>query len=45
MPKKLSKEKVLESFNNIHGKIYNYSKFVYTNVNTKGVIICQIHGE
>ena len=29
----------------IHGDIYDYSKFVYKNSHTKSIIICPIHGE
>ncbi len=29
----------------IHGDIYNYSEFEYINSNTRGKIICSIHGE
>lgn len=29
----------------VHGNKYDYSKFVYVNANTEGVIICPIHGE
>lgn len=28
-----------------HGKIYDYSKFIYTTVMDKGIIICPTHGE
>jgi hypothetical protein len=29
----------------IHGDNYDYSKFIYINCKTKGIIICKIHGE
>ena len=29
----------------VHGNKYDYSKFVYVNNKTKGVVICPIHGE
>ena len=28
-----------------HGNKYDYSKFVYTNNSTKGIITCDIHGD
>jgi hypothetical protein len=35
----------LKQANVIHGNKYDYSKFVYTNDKTKGIIICPTHGE
>lgn len=43
------KRKKLEDFigeaSALHGEKYDYSKFVYKNALTKGVIICPLHGE
>jgi hypothetical protein len=38
-------ETLPERFLLAHGNIYNYSKFIYTNNNTKSIIICSQHGE
>lgn len=38
-------EDFIKQVRKIHGHIYDYSKFEYINSNTKGVIICSIHGE
>ncbi|MFA5048983.1 MAG: hypothetical protein WC516_08220 [Patescibacteria group bacterium] len=35
----------IEKSNKIHNNKYNYSKFIYINNNTKGIILCQEHGE
>jgi very-short-patch-repair endonuclease len=46
MPKRLTKEQFIEKANKIHNEKYDYSKFVYINNCTKGVIICNVcHGE
>lgn len=37
-------EKTLKDFNKTHDKLYDYSKFVYSGWNTKGEIVCKIHG-
>ena len=29
----------------VHGTKYDYSKFIYTNWQTKSIIICRLHGE
>lgn len=43
--KRLSQDVVIEKMIATHGNFYNYSKFVYVDMHTKGVIICPIHGE
>ena len=43
--KKLSEEAVKAQFKEKHGDYYDYSKFVYVNNTTKGIIICPKHGE
>ena len=35
----------IDKANFIHNNKYDYSKFVYVNSKTKGIIICPIHGE
>ena len=40
-----SQEEVINQFKEVHGDYYNYSKFVYKNANTKGIIICPKHGK
>ena len=35
----------IEKANEIHNNKYDYSKFVYINAKTKGIIICPKHGE
>lgn len=42
--KALTKEKFIKRANKIHGQ-YIYDKFIYVNVNTKGIVICPTHGE
>lgn len=43
--RKLRPEIVLAQFFVIHGFKYDYSKFIYVNDSTKGIVICQLHGE
>lgn len=43
--KKLTQEEVIHSFKAVHGDKYDYSKFVYNDNHTKGIIICPVHGE
>lgn len=47
--KKLRQQKTGQEFiqkaNKIHNNKYDYSKFVYINAQTKGIIVCPIHGE
>lgn len=45
MPKKLSQNKVIERFREVHGDFYDYSKVKYVNDRTKVCIICPLHGE
>jgi very-short-patch-repair endonuclease len=35
----------IEKAKSLHGDTYDYSKFIYKNANTKGTIICKIHGD
>ena len=43
--KKLTTNEFIEKCKKIHNDRYDYSKFIYINANTKGMIICPIHGE
>lgn len=45
MSKKLTKEEFIEKARLVHGDRYDYSKFIYINCMTKGIIICKEHGE
>lgn len=45
MSKKLTIHEIQEKSNFIHGDKYDFSKFVYINNKTKGIIICKTHGE
>jgi hypothetical protein len=38
-------EEFIERANKIHNNLYRYDKFIYVNAQTKGIIICPIHGE
>lgn len=40
-----NKDIFVEKAKIIHKNKYNYSKFIYINSRTNGIIICQIHGE
>ena len=42
---KYSTEDVIKQFKEVHGNKYDYSKFVYVNNLTEGIIICPIHKE
>ena len=35
---------VVKKFKSVHGDTYNYQKFLYINLSTKGEIICEMHG-
>jgi len=41
----LSEDVVIERFESVHADSYDYSKFVYVDAHTKGIIICPTHGE
>lgn len=41
----LSSEEWVEKFNKVHNSKFNYSKFVYTSIYEKSIIICNTHGE
>lgn len=43
--RKLDKKTFIDKANSIHNNQYDYSKFEYKNNKTKGIIICQVHGE
>lgn len=43
--KKLTLEEILNRFENKHDNRYNYSKFIYTNIDNPSIIICEKHGE
>lgn len=45
MPKKISKEEVIEKFKNIHGDKYDYSLVEYKKMHDNVTIICYEHGE
>lgn len=36
---------ILTEFESVHGKNYDYSKFIYKGLHTKSIVICKIHGE
>lgn len=42
---RLTLDEVIISFREEHGIKYGYSKFIYTNGHTLGIIICPFHGE
>ena len=42
---KCSTEEFILKANQIHNDIYDYSEFNYINNNTKGIIICNLHGK
>lgn len=43
--KKLTQEKIIEKFIQVHGNRYDYSKVIYLGIFIKVIIICPIHGE
>jgi hypothetical protein len=43
--KTFSKDEFVNLSNKIHNNKYDYSKFIYKNIRTEGIIICPIHGE
>ena len=42
---KYNKELLLKKFKEIHGDLYDYTKFEYNGYKKKSIIICKIHGE
>lgn len=42
---KKNNEKFIEKAKDKFGDKFDYSKFIYTNTKTKGIILCPIHGE
>lgn len=45
MSRKVTTEIFIKDANKIHNFIFKYSKFIYINAITKGIIICKEHGE
>ncbi len=43
--RKESHENLIKKANKIHNNKYDYSKFVYKDNTTKGIIVCPVHGE
>ena len=44
MPRKKTKEEVIEAFRKVHGDKYDYTQVTYVDAHTKVKIICQDHG-
>jgi hypothetical protein len=44
-PSKITTIDFIKKSKVIHNDTYNYSKFIYKNIKTKGIIICPVHGE
>ena len=42
---KKSREDFIKQSMVIHGNLYNYDKFIYTNGKTNGIIVCSKHGD
>ena len=42
---KFNKKLFIDAARKIHGDKYDYSKFIYVNANTKGIITCSRHGD
>ena len=42
---KYTTEEIIKKFEKINGDYFNYSKFEYSGINEKSIIICPIHGE
>ena len=45
MPRNLTQKEVVKRFIKVHGERYNYTKFNYEGLNTKGIVMCSLHGE
>lgn len=45
MSKKFTQQEIINKFISIHGDKYDYSKFIYNNIDEKSTIICRVHGE
>ena len=43
MTKRSSKQEFITKAKNIHGDLYDYSDFVYSNSKTKSTILCKKH--
>lgn len=42
---RFTNEEIIKKFRNIHGNIYDYSKFKYSKSKIKSTIICKLHGD
>ena len=42
---KITTERIIQDFKEVHGDRYDYSKVVYTSMHHKVVIVCKIHGD
>jgi protein-arginine kinase activator protein McsA len=42
---KYTLQELVDKANKIHSHKYNYTKFLYDNIKTKSIIICDVHGE
>lgn len=42
---KINREVFINMSNEIHNFLYDYSKFEFIDINTKGIVICKLHGE
>ena len=45
LKQKYTLENFIEKSEEVHGKFYDYSKFIYVNTTTKGLINCPKHGD
>lgn len=45
LDRKSNTKKFIERAKKVHGDKYDYSRFIYINSHTKGIIICPIHNE
>lgn len=45
MANKKIQEDILKEFHDVHNDEYDYSKFVYVNMKTQGIITCRLHGD
>ena len=44
MTKSYTKEEIVCLAEKVHGSYYNYDLLDYKNMNTKGIIVCPVHG-
>jgi hypothetical protein len=45
MPKKITTNVLIQQFNIVHGKNYDYTKVIYINSSVKVSIGCKLHGQ